>query len=94
MTDAPTTDWNLADVFEAVAARAPERACQIQGVWVDPARRGEGLSVAGMAAVVALALGVVAPVASLYVNDYNAPARRAYERVGFAEVGTFTSVLF
>jgi predicted GNAT family acetyltransferase len=31
---------------------------------------------------------------SLYVNDFNEPARRAYERVGFREVGTFMSVLF
>jgi uncharacterized protein len=31
---------------------------------------------------------------SLYVNDFNAPARRSYERVGFTQVGTFASVLF
>jgi uncharacterized protein len=30
----------------------------------------------------------------LYVNDFNAPARAAYRRVGFGEVGTFMSVLF
>jgi predicted GNAT family acetyltransferase len=33
-------------------------------------------------------------VVSLYVNDFNAPARAAYRRVGFTEVSTFTSVLF
>jgi uncharacterized protein len=33
-------------------------------------------------------------VVSLYVNDFNLPARAAYKRVGFAEVGTFMSVLF
>jgi predicted GNAT family acetyltransferase len=31
---------------------------------------------------------------SLYVNDFNRPARAAYGRVGFAEVGSFMSVLF
>ena len=31
---------------------------------------------------------------SLYVNDYNEPARRAYARCGFREVGTFATVLF
>lgn len=81
-------------IFKAEIGSATERACQVQGVWVDPARRGEGLSIPGMSAVVRLALDVVAPVVSLYVNDYNGPARRAYARVGFAEVGAFTSVLF
>jgi uncharacterized protein len=28
------------------------------------------------------------------VNDYNAPARAAYSRVGFTQSGTFMSVLF
>jgi predicted GNAT family acetyltransferase len=47
-----------------------------------------------MAAVVELALRDIAPVVSLYVNDYNAAARSAYRRVGFREVGEFATVLF
>jgi predicted GNAT family acetyltransferase len=66
----------------------------VQGVWVHPAHRGRGLGSAGTAAVVTEALRSVAPVVSLYVNDYNLPARRAYRRVGFENVGTFSSVLF
>ncbi|HEX5495614.1 MAG TPA: GNAT family N-acetyltransferase, partial [Mycobacteriales bacterium] len=66
----------------------------VQGVWVHPDRRGHGMGTAGTAAVVADALATVAPVASLYVNDYNAPARAAYRRVGFSQVGSFMSVLF
>ena len=31
---------------------------------------------------------------SLYVNQYNRPARRTYDRIGFQQVGTFASVLF
>ena len=81
-------------VFKAEVGEATRRACQVQGVWVDPELRGQGLSVAGTAAVVELARRHVAPVVSLYVNDYNAAARRAYRRVGFDEVGLFTSVLF
>ncbi len=34
------------------------------------------------------------PIVSLYVNDFNTPARAAYRRVGFTESGTFMSVLF
>ncbi len=31
---------------------------------------------------------------TLYVNDFNAPARAAYRRVGFTDAGAFMSVLF
>ncbi|HWC34743.1 MAG TPA: GNAT family N-acetyltransferase [Mycobacteriales bacterium] len=81
-------------VFKAEVGAATKAACQVQGVWVEPSLRGRGLSVPGMAAVVAACLRDVAPVVSLYVNDFNAPARRSYERVGFTEVGLFASVLF
>ncbi|HEX9033952.1 MAG TPA: GNAT family N-acetyltransferase, partial [Streptosporangiaceae bacterium] len=81
-------------VFKAEVGAVTPRACQIQGVWVPPALRGRGHASRGMAALVQIARQVFAPVVSLYVNDFNAPARAAYQRVGFAEVGTFTSVLF
>ena len=48
----------------------------------------------GIAAVVAAGLRDVAPVATLYVNDFNLPARRAYSRVGFTQTTTFMTVLF
>jgi predicted GNAT family acetyltransferase len=68
--------------------------CQVQGVWVDPRFRGRRLSESGMAAVVQLAREQIAPVVSLYVNDYNTPARKAYASVGFREHGSFATVLF
>jgi len=81
-------------VFKAEIGAATPHACQIQGVWVAPEYRGRGLSETGMAAVLGYALNEIAPVASLYVNDYNTAARAAYRRVGFQEVGAFMSVLF
>ncbi|MFF9073099.1 GNAT family N-acetyltransferase [Streptomyces sp. NPDC014735] len=81
-------------VFKAEIGAATPQACQIQGVWVAPEHRGRGLSETGMAAVLRYALADVAPVVSLYVNDFNTPARRAYARVGFRETGAFMSVLF
>jgi uncharacterized protein len=81
-------------LFKAEIGSVTPHACQVQGVWVDPARRGEGLASAGMASVVRQAQRSIAPVVSLYVNDFNAPARAAYRRVGFAQVGTFMSILF
>ncbi|MEU8823090.1 GNAT family N-acetyltransferase [Streptomyces sp. NPDC048636] len=81
-------------VFKAEIGAATPHACQIQGVWVAPEYRGRGLSETGMAAVLHYALHEVAPVVSLYVNDFNTAARAAYRRVGFQEVGAFMSVLF
>ena len=81
-------------LFKAEVGAATDAVCQVQGVWVHPALRGRGLSVSGVAAVAQAAQRDVAPVVSLYVNDYNTAARRAYERVGFRQVGLFTSVLF
>ena len=81
-------------LYKAEIGAATRESCQVQGVWVDPALRGGGLGAAGTAAVVELARTRIAPVVSLYVNDFNAAARRAYEKVGFVQVGTFASVLF
>jgi predicted GNAT family acetyltransferase len=81
-------------VFKAEIGSVTPLACQVQGVWVRPELRGRGLAEAGMAAVVEEALRNVAPVVSLYVNDFNRPARAAYRRVGFTDTATFASVLF
>lgn len=81
-------------VFKAEIGAVTPYACQVQGVWVRPDRRGQGLSVSGMAAVVGYALREIAPAVSLYVNDFNLAARAAYRRVGFREVGRFATVMF
>jgi predicted GNAT family acetyltransferase len=81
-------------VFKAEVAAASPYACQIQGVYVAPERRGEGLAASGMAAVVALARRDIAPVVSLYVNAHNVAARRAYERAGFEQSATFATIMF
>jgi uncharacterized protein len=81
-------------LFKAEVGSASTAACQVQGVWVPPELRGRGLAAPGMAAVVELARESVAPVVSLYVNDYNEAARATYRRVGFTDVGAFMSVLF
>lgn len=81
-------------VFKAEVAYATPHAAQVQGVWVPPDRRGEGLAAAGVAAVVELVRRDVAPVVSLYVNDFNEPARRVYDRVGFQRTATFATIMF
>jgi uncharacterized protein len=81
-------------LFKAEVGAATAAGCQVQGVWVAPELRGQGRGAAGMAAVVRVARASIAPVVSLYVNAFNVPARRMYDRVGFERVGTFASVLF
>jgi len=81
-------------VFKAEVGVATDRACQIQGVYVDPALRGQGIAGPAMAAVVNIALREIAPVVTLYVNADNIAARRAYERAGFRRDATFQTVLF
>ena len=80
-------------IFKAAHGSVSGSVCQVQGVWLDPALRGQGLAAPAMAAVVQLARSVV-PTVSLYVNDYNLPARATYRRVGFDEVGEFATIHF
>jgi predicted GNAT family acetyltransferase len=80
-------------VFKAELGAVTSDVTQIQGVWMNPLYRGQGLSAGYMASVVEQARKV-APVTSLYVNGFNTRARATYERVGFSQVGTFATVLF
>lgn len=81
-------------VFKAEVACATPYAAQIQGVFVPPDRRGQGLATAGMAAVVELVRAEIAPTVSLYVNDWNTGARAVYEKVGFRETARFATVMY
>jgi predicted GNAT family acetyltransferase len=79
-------------VFKAEVGSQSPSVGQIQGVWVHPDWRGQGLGTAGTAT---LASAVVRSgrTASLYVNDFNTVARATYARIGFTSVGTFATVL-
>ena len=79
-------------IFKAEVGSQSPGVGQIQGVWVHPEWRGLGLGARGTAMLAAVIVGS-GRIASLYVNDFNTVARAAYTRVGFAEVGTFATVL-
>jgi len=81
-------------VFKAEVGTVGAGVAQIQGVWVKPEFRGQGISVPAMAAVVKLILADTAPVVSLYVNDFNEVALNTYRSVGFEHVDTFATILF
>jgi predicted GNAT family acetyltransferase len=80
-------------IFKADIGSLALGCAQVQGVWVHPRLRGQGLAVPAMAAVVEQVLGGLANEVSLYVNDYNVAARATYARCGFRDVGAFTTVL-
>ena len=80
-------------IFKSDLGSVSGRHAQIQGVWLTPELRGQGLAVPLMAELVRLARRFT-PTVSLYVNDYNTAAVRTYERVGFRRVGEFATVLY
>jgi predicted GNAT family acetyltransferase len=81
-------------VFKAEIGAMSATVGQIQGVWVHPDRRGEGLGATGTAAVVTRLVRGMGRTASLYVNAYNAAALAAYRKIGFQQVGEYATVLF
>jgi len=66
---------------------------QLQGVWSPPQMRGHGYAARALGAICDLLLDRI-PTLSLYVNDFNRSAIALYERVGFARVGEFQTILF
>lgn len=80
-------------VFKADVGSLALGGAQVQGVWLHPDLRGQGLAVPAMAAVVEQVLDGLAAEVSLYVNDFNAPARATYARCGFEQVGEFRTIL-
>lgn len=81
-------------LFKAEVGFVAGEIAQLQGVWVAPHMRGKGLAAPSIAQVVDVVQTKLAPIVSLYVNDFNEPALRTYTRVGFQQVGTFATVLF
>ena len=76
------------------SARSPRWPARCRASGCRRTLRGRGHAIARHGGRRAEALRSVAPVVTLYVNDFNTPARAAYRRVGFTEAGTFMSVLF
>jgi len=88
-----SADGNQRVVFKTDIGSAALGCVQLQGVWLAPELRGKGYAVPLIAAAVEHIMRDVAPLVTLYVNDFNAPARAAYRRVGFVEVSEFMTIL-
>lgn len=87
-----SVDFRGQVVFKAEIGAVSGHTAQVQGVWVRPDLRGRGIGTAGLATVLTHAL-TLAPTASLYVNDFNVPALKAYLRLGMRQVATLSTVL-
>ena len=80
-------------IFKAELSAWMPDVVQLQGVYTAPAHRGRGRAEAGLAAVCAMVFSDV-PVCSLYVNGYNAAARRLYDKLGFRHHCEFATVIY
>lgn len=78
--------------FCNVGAWSDETA-QLQGIWTPPEMREQGIASAALGAICRALLCLV-PSLSLYVNDFNAPARALYFRLGFRDVGELKTIFF
>lgn len=79
-------------VFKAEFAALTPQTGAVQGVWLAPEHRGQGLSAGYMRALCAAGLERTESI-SLYANGYNYPALAAYAKAGFEQVGTFATVM-
>ncbi len=80
-------------VFKADVGVSCDGVAQVQGVWLAPHLRGQGLAAPAMGTATRLILESH-DVVSLYVNDFNTRAVRTYLRTGFTIAGEFATVLY
>lgn len=73
-------------IFKCELSAVTARAVQIMGVWTAPPERRRGFARRGMAEVCGHILRGGRSV-TLFVNDFNAPAIRLYESLGFRKIG-------
>jgi GNAT superfamily N-acetyltransferase len=80
-------------LFKTDVGAAAQGVAQIQGVWLNPRYRGNGLA-AGLISAVVTEVRKTHPTVTLYVNSFNTRALRAYKAVGFSQVGEFATILY
>jgi RimJ/RimL family protein N-acetyltransferase len=79
--------------FFCNAGPRSRQTLQLQGIWTPEHLRGRGLATRALAGICAQLLPDV-PSLSLYVNGFNEPALRLYDRVGFRRTGELSTLLF
>lgn len=79
--------------FFCNAGPRSDHTLQLQGIWTPEHLRGRGLATRALGGICDELLREV-PSLSLYVNGFNEPALRLYERTGFRRTGEFATLLF
>lgn len=79
--------------YSAFNARVPDMV-QVGGVWTpkEERRHGHGRAVVAGSLVLARALGVTRAI--LFTGEWNTPAQKAYEALGFERIGDFGLIQF
>lgn len=87
--------WGIVEngevIFKADLGPRYDQWVQLQGVWVKPELRGQGIAVPALAAMLH-EVQQKYPKISLYVNDFNTPAIRSYQRLGFRSIGALSTI--
>jgi predicted GNAT family acetyltransferase len=81
-------------LFKVDVGAVTPTSCQIQGVWLIPRLRGQGLSVELMRQALILIQQDFHVTPCLYVNDFNAPALALYRKLGFETLDEFMTLFF
>ena len=79
--------------YSAFNARLPD-AVQIGGVWTPVDLRGKGHARAVVAGSLVLARACGVTRATLFTGEWNTPAQKAYEALGFQRIGDYGLVYF
>lgn len=90
--------WWVGEIEQRVCFYCSEgpyspRTLQLQGIWAPPDFRRRGFGFGALYGICDLLLKKY-PTLSLYVNDFNAPALALYAKLGFKQVGEFSTLLF
>lgn len=79
--------------FKCEYSAVTDHAVQLMGVWTAPELRRQGWARAGLAEVCGH-IRRTGKIVTLFVNDFNAPAIRLYEALGFRAIGNNRALIW